>query len=132
MGFLLRLAFWLSIVVVLLPAPAPQKADPALPQVSTMETLGVAVTAVRDARAFCERHPGACEVGSQALHTFGQKAQYGAKMLYDFLSERFADDPRTATGSIVQPGRHTLTPADLAPAWHGPENPVPLPPRRPA
>jgi len=132
MGFLLRLAFWLSIVVVLLPAPAAQKADPAHPQVSTMEALGVAVTAVQDARAFCERNPGACEVGSQALHTFGQKAQYGAKMLYDFLSARFADDSRTATGSTVQPGRHTLTPADLAPAWTGPENSVPLPPRRPA
>jgi hypothetical protein len=131
MGFLLRLAFWLAIVVVLLPAPAPQKADPDHPQVSTMEALGVAMTAVQDARAFCERNPGACEVGSHALYTFGQKAQYGAKMLYEFLSERFADDARTATGSIVQPGRHTLTPADLEPAWHGPDGSVPLPPRRP-
>jgi hypothetical protein len=132
MGFLLRLAFWLCIVVVLLPAPAPHKADPAQPQVGAMDALGVAVTAVQDARAFCERHPGACEVGSQALHSFGQKAQYGAKMLYEFLTDRFADDTRTATGSIAQPGKHTLTPADLAPAWHGPESTVPLPPRRPA
>jgi hypothetical protein len=130
MGFLLRIAFWLSIVVVLLPAPAAKKADPEHPQVSTMETLGVAVTALQDARSFCDRNPGACEVGSHALHTFGQKAQYGAKMLYDFLSERFADDT-AREAKDAQPGRHTLTPADLAPAWNGPA-PVPLPPRRPA
>ena len=128
MFFLLRVAFWLSVVVLLLPAPADQRADPNKPQVSTLETLSVAKTAFEDARGFCARKPEACETGSHALQAFGQKAQYGAKILYEFLSDRFADAPKAA--SAEQPGRHTLTPADQAPAWSAPGK-VPLPPRRP-
>ncbi len=128
MFFLLRVAFWLSIVVLLLPAPAGQRADPNKPQVSTLETLGAAKTALEDASGFCKRKPEACETGSHAMQAFGQKAQHGAKMLYDFLSDRFADAPKAAPAG--QPGRHTLTPADQAPAWSAPGK-VPLPPRRP-
>ena len=49
-------------------------------------------------------------------------------MLYDFISERVGDTPKAAP--VEQPGRHTLTPADQAPAWSAPGK-VPLPPRRP-
>jgi hypothetical protein len=133
MFFLLRVAFWLSIVVLLLPAPE-KSADPARPQVSTFEAIGAAQTAIADMREFCTRKPEACETGSHALNAFGQKAQYGAKLLYDFLSERFADDkatPRAADTPTGQPGRHTLNPGDLTPTWSLPEK-APLPPRRPA
>jgi hypothetical protein len=130
MFFLLRLAFWLSIVVVLLPAPPAKDVDPNRPQVSALEALSAATAAVQDARGFCERKPEACEVGSQALHSFGVKAQYGAKMLYDFLTDRLAGAPNA--NRPVQPGRDTLTPTDLTPAWNAPEKPVPVPPRRPA
>jgi len=137
MFFLLRVAFWLSIVVILLPS---SKNDGGRPQISTAETLGAAQAAIEDARGFCTRRPDACEVGSQAFHTFGQKAQHGAKILYEFLSDRFADAPATAarrdreeTGSILRPGRHTLTAEDAAPAWRAPDShPVPLPHRRPS
>ena len=137
MFFLLRVAFWLSIVVILLPS---SKSDGGRPQVSTAETLGAAQAAIEDARGLCTRRPDACEVGSQAFHTFGQKAQHGAKILYAFLSDRFADAPATAarrdkeaTGSIMHPGRHTLTAEDIAPAWRAPDSdPVPLPHRRPS
>ena len=128
MFFLLRVAFWLSIVVLLLPAPADKRADPNKPQVSTLETLGAAKTALEDARGFCSRKPEACVTGSHALSAFGQKAQHGAKMLYDFISERVGDEPKAAAAE--RPGRHTLTPADQAPAWSAPGK-VPLPPRRP-
>ena len=133
MFFLLRVAFWLSIVVLLLPAPE-KSVDPIRPQVGTFEAIGVAQTAIEDMRSFCTRKPDACETGSHALHAFGQKAQYGAKLLYDFLSERFAEDktaPRTVDVPTERPGRHTLTPGDLAPNWSVPQK-VPLPPRRPA
>ena len=62
MFFLLRVAFWLSIVVLFLPAPADPRADPNKPQVSTLETLGAAKTAFEDARGFCARKPEACRV----------------------------------------------------------------------
>lgn len=138
MFFLLRVAFWLSIVVILLPSDPAKKADSTQVAVSPLEALGAAQAAVDDARGFCNRKPEACEIGSQALQTFGQKAQLGSKYLYEFLSDRFGDaHTDKVTGSIPEhPGRQTLTPTDAAPAWKAPSQPaehrsVPLPPRRP-
>jgi hypothetical protein len=134
--FLLRVTFWLSIVVILLPSDPARKADASRAQVSPLEALGAAQAAVQDASGFCERKPEACEIGSQALETFGQKAQYGSKFLYEFLSEHFGETPgsrKAANEAGEQPGRNTLTPADAAPAWSQPDHRrVPLPPRRPA
>ena len=142
MFFLLRVAFWLSIVIILLPSGTAKKADQQA-MVSPMEALGAAQAAVEDARGFCARKPEACEIGSQALQTFGQKAQLGSKYLYEFLSDRFGEPHSDkVTGTIGErPGRQTLTPADAAPAWKSPSSapaehrtlpvPAPLPPRRP-
>src|ERR1700687_2919750 len=122
MFFLLRVAFWLSVVVIFLPSAPTSRTDPARPQIGAVEALGAAQAAVEDARGFCNRRPDACETGSQAFHTFGQKAQHGAKILYEFLSDRFAEAPATTrkdreeTGSIARPGRHTLTAQDALPA----------------
>lgn len=138
MRFLIKAAFWLTIVAMFLPADAVRERQASRSQVSPLEALGAAQAAVEDASGFCARQPDACHIGSQAFQTFGEKAQHGAKLLYEFLSAHFADnDPsRGATGSIKteqKPGRHTLTSEDLEPAWTGPATkPVPLPPRRPA
>jgi hypothetical protein len=138
MRFLIKAAFWLTIVVLFLPADAARERVAPRAQVSPLEALGAAQAAVEDASGFCARQPDACVVGSQAFQTFGEKAQHGAKLLYEFLSAHFADkDPaRGATGSIKsehKPGQHTLTSEDLEPAWSAPATKsVPLPPRRPA
>jgi Family of unknown function (DUF5330) len=141
MFFLLRMAFWLGLVLVLLPiGSAPQSTTPSS-EVSTSEAISAASATVGDFRGFCVRQPDACTVGSQVATAIGYRAQAGAKMLYDVLSEAMA--PRD-TGSLASgAGRHaagakppleksaatrtsqtTLTPVDLAPAWRGP------PPRR--
>jgi hypothetical protein len=135
MFFLLRVAFWLSIVVILLPSDPASRKDSTHVQVSPFEAIGAAQAAVEDAKGFCARRPEACEISSQAFQTFGQKAQHGTKMLYEFLSDRFGESSsaRKAEGDSERPGRHTLTPADTSPNWNNPETrPVPLPPRRPA
>lgn len=137
MRFLFKTAFWLTIVVLLLPVETRQDEGA---RVSPIEALGAAQAAVEDASAFCSRKPDACEVGAQAFQTFGEKALQGTKLLYEFLAAHFTGEPRgpasTATGSIrrePKPGEHTLRPEDLVPAWNGPgTRPVPLPPRRPA
>jgi uncharacterized protein DUF5330 len=138
MFFLLRVAFWLSIVVILLPTDPAKKNDSVQAAVSSIEALGAAHAAFEDARGFCDRKPEACQIGSQAIQTFGQKAQLGSKYLYEFLSDRFGENGHTdkVTGSITEhPGRQTLMAADFAPAWHAPQaiehRTVPLPPRRP-
>ena len=74
---------------------------------------------------FCERQPDVCEVGSQTAVTLGQRAQVGAKMLYEFLHEQFGNDetargPADRLGAAPSRSQHTLRPADLSPAWRGP------------
>ena len=129
MKFLLKAAFWLTVVVVLLPSDK-QPSAPA-PQVGATEAVSAAGAAVSDMRQFCTRQPEACAVGSQAATAFGQKAQAGAKLLYEFLSDRVGPNEtgsvpakpadRRAGGATAQPSQHTLTPADVAPTWRGPE-----------
>ena len=136
MRFLIKAAFWISIVVLLLPADPANRRD-TRNHVSASEAFGAAQAAMEDASGFCDRQPDACVVGSQAFQSFGEKAQHGAKLLYEFLSARFAakqDSSPRNTGSVKpqRPGQHTLEPEDLTPAWHGPDLKVPMPPRRPA
>ncbi len=134
MRFFIKAAFWLTIVVLLLPSEPSKQGQTA--QVSPLEALGAAQAAVEDASGFCARNPDACVIGSQAFQSFGEKAQYGAKLLYEFLSARFTGEAApVATGSIpapYKPGRHTLNSSDLEPAWTGTEpSHVPVPPKRP-
>jgi hypothetical protein len=133
MFFLLRVAFWLSIVVVLLPAGP--KSDPNAPVVGTFEAISAAQAALKDARGFCAREPEACTIGSNALQVFGQKAQNGAKMLYEFLSSSSPDSNSKhdgPTGSTPRAGRDTLTAEDRELPWMLPQKTSgpQLPPRR--
>jgi len=129
MFFLLRMAFWLSVVLVLLPSGGSQR-SPSAPsaELGAVEAVSAASATVSDMSQFCTRQPGACAIGSQAAVALSQRAQAGAKMVYDFISERSA--PRE-TGSVNavkatrQPtpaakSQDTLTAADLVPAWRGP------------
>jgi len=129
MWFLIRVAFWLSIVIMLLPSTQPQTAAQG-PQIGAGDALSAAGAAVSDMRNFCSRQPEACAVGSQAATAFGHKAQAGAKMLYDYLTEKVgaeddatgsAGKPATAGRLTESPSQNTLTPADRAPAWRGPQ-----------
>jgi hypothetical protein len=127
MRFLLRLAFWLTVVLVLLPSSGSQPTPKV--NVSASEAMSAAGAAVSDVTGFCGRQSGACEVGSQVVHALGQRAQAGAKMLYNFLNEQFgphdtgtirkANDGRPTPQSAAR-SQHTLTSDDLAPPWRGP------------
>jgi hypothetical protein len=128
MRFLLRLAFWLGVVVLLLPGRGPAPAS----QIGAADAVSAAEATLGDMRQFCERQPEACTVGSQAAQALGDRAKTGAKRLLEFLNEKVAphdSDPITAAtpprGKAVplptpRPSQDTLTAADLAPAWRGP------------
>jgi hypothetical protein len=139
MMFLLRMAFWLGVVLILLPSVSPigspasnDASSSARGQISATEAVSAASATVSDMRQFCTRQPDACAVGAQAAMTLGQRAREGAKMLYDFLSEHYGDQTTdavagngspTKTAAIVagKPSQHTLTAADMAPAWRAPQ-----------
>jgi len=91
MLFLFRMAFWLGLVLVLLPREkTPDTAK--LPQINAHEAVQAATAAVSDMSQFCKRQPQACEVGGQAATVIGHRAQEGARKVYQLIT----DKPETA------------------------------------
>ena len=133
MFFLLRMAFWLGVVCVLLPSGTKSAAPDA--NIDAKQAVTLASAAVSDVRGFCDRQPDACVAGGKVAAALGHKAEAGARTLYEFITAKLSEKsaPVEKTGakvvSVAAPGQGTLTPADLAPAWHAT---VPLPPRREA
>ncbi|MCA1548515.1 DUF5330 domain-containing protein [Bradyrhizobium sp. BRP19] len=148
MRFLLRITFWLGLVLVLLPRDKTPESDK-LPQIGAADAVQAATAAVSDVTQFCKRQPAACEVGGQAATIIGQRAQDGAKKLYQIINDKkehitndkndggrndgSKTDSKKApdhTGSIALAGegdfaaseapRDTLTQDDLALEWRGP------------
>ena len=118
MFFLLRTAFWLSIVVMLLPTPDSMKTPDG---VGAAKAVSAASATMSDMGQFCARQPEACEVGSQALTYFGHKAQASAKWVYEkFTSKTEQAGPATPAKALAESdSQNTLTQADTAPAWRG-------------
>ena len=103
MFFLLRMAFWLSIVLILLPSGASQPVQ-SPNDVGASEAISDASATVQDVRGFCIRQPDACSVGSQVAVSLGYRAQAGAKMLYDFLTEKLASHDGGSTSRLLALG----------------------------
>jgi len=132
MFFLLRMTFWLGLVLVLLPREKTPESDK-LPQIGASEAVSAATAAVSDMGQFCKRQPAACEVGGQAATAIGQRAQDGARKLYQIITDKPDKTDKKApdhTGSIGGSGdaeatlseiapHDTLTQDDLATAWRG-------------
>jgi hypothetical protein len=133
MFFLLRMAFWLGVVCVLLPSSTKTVSPEA--NIDAKQAVTLASAAVSDVRGFCDRQPDACAVGGKVAVAIGHKAEAGARTIYEFisatLSEKAAPADKTAAKvvTVSAPGQGTLTAADMQPSWHAP---VPLPPRREA
>jgi len=147
--FLVRSAFWLSVVILLLPAEK-AKDNAELSKVHANVTAGQAFIAaqstVDDLSGFCLRNQVACETGKTAMDTFIRKAQYGADLLNEWVSgissanaatvkpvklsslRGLAKEPRAGTSRAhfihlagnSRSSQHTLTKEDLKPSWGGP------------
>jgi hypothetical protein len=125
MMFLIRVAFWLGLVVLLLPTDERQQA----------RLYNAALATVERATTFCERNAQACTVAAQLWATFVKKAEFGARMAIDLMtSGGRPDEGASARGQtssfpphvrgkadpkLPATDRGTLTPTDLAPAWRG-------------
>lgn len=137
MFFLLRMAFWLGLVLVLLPREKTPESDK-LPQIGASEAAQAAGAAVSDMSQFCKRQPAACEVGGQAATIIGQRAQEGARKLYRIITdkpeqngkregaEKRAPDhtgsigpAETPDAALAEAPRDTLAPEDLMAEWRG-------------
>src|SRR5262245_35199314 len=87
MFFLLRMTFWLGLVLVLLPRDPTPESDKA-PQIGANEAISAATAAASDMGQFCKRQPAACEVGGQAATAIGQRAQDGARQIYKIITDK--------------------------------------------
>src|ERR1700681_3121980 len=99
MFFLLRMAFWLGLVLVLLPLEKTPELDKS-PQVGASEAVSAATAAVSDMSQFCKRQPAACEVGGQAANVIGQRAQEGARKLYKIITDKKSPDHTGSIGNV--------------------------------
>jgi|SRR6185312_11281161 len=124
MFFLLRMAFWLGLVLVLLPREKTPESEK-MPQIGASQAVQAATAAVSDMSQFCKRQPAACEVGGQAAAVIGQRAEDGARKLYKIITDKRAPDHTGSIGAVDNADsspsdlapRDTLTPDDLAAEW---------------
>lgn len=151
MFFLLRMAFWLGLVLVLLPTDKSPDQDKG-PQIGASDAISAATAAVSDMSQFCNRQPAACTVGGQAATVIGERAQSGARKVYQFITDKAEKNEKKVpeqpaektakkapdhTGSIGAPedrestgadtvviARQTLTQDDLAIEWQPPASAI--------
>lgn len=135
MRFLLRTAFWLAVVIMLIPVDDEVAREVAVVQgetpISTFEAVGAARQALDDVGGFCDRNPDVCDLGSRLGTTFALKARTGAEWVTAWLDEELAAPvPPATVGGVAAPAagepapgavpvEGTLTPADRAPGWAG-------------
>jgi hypothetical protein len=126
MFFLLRLTFWLGLVLVLLPREKTPESEK-LPQIGASEAVQAATAAMSDMGQFCKRQPAACEVGGQAASVIGARAQEGARRLYQIITDKRAPDHTGSIGGLDEADpepvglapHDTLTQDDLVVEWRG-------------
>lgn len=119
--FLIRAAFWIGLLVLLLPTDENQQA----------RLYGAAASTVERITTFCDRNTRTCEVGSEVWAAFLKKAEFGARMAFELITSRISGkeedgarvEPASAKGKAEKKPhpahRGTLTPDDLNPPWRG-------------
>ncbi|GLK66693.1 DUF5330 domain-containing protein [Hansschlegelia plantiphila] len=124
MFFLLRTAFWVSVLLLVLPLGGGRGEGPSVDEkasIDAMSALAAAGATVSDVSGFCSRQPDACAVGGEALKLVGERAGAAGSMLQGYLASK----PETAKAKQVSTtaapsGRDTLNASDRKPAWRGP------------
>ena len=94
MFFLIRMTFWFSLVLLMLPFGGGDDGN----QVGPLKALMTVREAVGDIAGICERKPDVCETGKSALHTIGVRAKASARIAYDMLGE---PDQSIKTGTVA-------------------------------
>lgn len=100
MFFLVRLVFWFSLVLLVLPLDA-GRAPGSPPPVSPLQAISAAREAIGDVAGLCERKPDVCVTGKAAFETIGSRAREGARIAYELLDDASGDtDATISTGSV--------------------------------
>jgi hypothetical protein len=129
--FFVRAAFWIFLILLLMPTNDKEKSDFYTAASRTISDLG----------AFCTRNPQVCESTGSIFETILRKMRTTVEMLEEMVQP--TSQPNQDTGSLPRerqggqrpqrgargdmlvtptPARsqHTLRPDDLQPTWRGP------------
>jgi len=106
MWFLIKGAFWFSLVLVMLPI-FDQDASNRLSQekgVELTDALGAAAGVISYATDLCAQKPDVCVKGAETFTTLGTRAREGARVAYTYLDTQFADETATEKADAVLTG----------------------------
>lgn len=112
MWFLIRGAFWFSVVLVMLPI-FDEDASTRLDKekgVELTDALGAAAGAISYMGSLCSEKPDVCVKGAETFSALGTRAREGARVAYTYLDTQFADDDKTKAADAVLTG--TVATAD--------------------
>ena len=76
--FLIRMAFWGALIVLLLPSDKERQA----------QFYKTASEVVRNTTTFCDRNAALCEQGAKHWAVFRAKLEFGTQVVFDMASER--------------------------------------------
>ena len=111
--FLIRSAFWLALLVALVPSDPGEQA----------RMYQTASYALHRAVTFCDRNPVICTEAQGYWAIFKEKAAVGSRMAGDLINERLAAKqvpPQAAAPLLEQqpmPAADTLRASDRTPEW---------------
>jgi hypothetical protein len=104
MGFLIRTAFWLSLVLLVIPVDLSDSGKAPVDTIGPIQAFLAARDAVGDIAGMCERQPEVCEVGRSAVQTIGLKARESARIAMAWIKDdqvrNDQPDQSIMTGSI--------------------------------
>ncbi len=113
MGFLIKSAFWLSLVLLMIPFGS-HGDENGEPLVGPIDTFLAARGAIQDISGMCERRPDVCAYGHAAFQTISVRARQGARIAMEMMDEPDAPVVGAATDDAIVTG--TVPPADQAAA----------------
>ena len=103
---ILRAAFWLSAVIILLPAGNDNQPGGGKPsqsaQVSPEQVVVAATSTASDMSEFCSRQPGVCKTGTAVMGMFEAKAKNGVSIIYNWATETNVIGHANAAGNYVE------------------------------
>jgi hypothetical protein len=107
MGFLIKSAFWLSLVLLFIPFDVSDE-NGGGPTVGPFEAFMAASAAASDIAGMCERRPYVCDTGMAAMRTIGLKAREGVRMANSMLEDEAPTPDEAITTGSVEVGQATI------------------------
>lgn len=101
MGFLIKIGFWLGLVLVLIPRSGESSAD-ITDSIGPLQVLNTTAAIFGDFAGLCDRQPTVCDSAGEILRAVGIRAREGAAIAYTAITSaaRTEDDADLATGSV--------------------------------